>query len=117
MTPAEQRLIENRATRDAARSVFDSRLARVRTALVERSIGQRLTTEAMDRTKSATAEVTTIAKENSWVIVATAAILAGWLARRPLLRLARRLYAHSHGGEPDSRWTRFIASTAKRIRT
>jgi ElaB/YqjD/DUF883 family membrane-anchored ribosome-binding protein len=117
MTPEEQRLIEDRATRNAARAVFDTRLANVRAALAERSVGQRLTTEAVDRTKAATTEATTIAKENSWVIVATAATLAGWLARRPLLRLAQRLYAHSHGGEPDSRWMRFIASTAKRIRT
>lgn len=117
MTPSEQRLIEDRATRDAARAVFDTRLARVRTALAERSVGKRLTADAVDRTKAATAEAASIAKENSWVIIATAATLVGWLARRPLLRLAQRLYAHSHGGEPDSRWMRFIASTAKRIRT
>lgn len=117
MNPAEQQLAEDRALRDAARAVFDRRLERVRGAVAERSIGQRVTSEAVDRARNGAAEALAVARAAPLVVGGTALALVVWLARRPLGRWAGKLVRRANGGEPASIRGRLRAWTEKRIKT
>lgn len=117
MNAAEQQLADDRTTRDAARAVLDTRLTRVRGALAERSIGQRVTAEALDRAKNGADETIAVVRDNRLVVVGTALTVLAWLARRPLGRLAGKLVGRASGGEPSSIRGRLRAWTEKRIKT
>lgn len=112
---AEQRLAEDRQTRDAARAVFEQRLARVRSAVAERSISQRLASDATARAKALAGQAQDVGRDNKWVIVATATALGAWFARRPIMRLAKRLPPVTERPEANSRLHRFIALIVQRI--
>ncbi len=115
MSADETNLAADRATRDAARAVFDERLARVRTALAKRGVGQRLTHEVTTRAREAAGESVAVARDNRWVVAAVVAALLAWFARRPLLRWGSALADRLWPGEPASRWQRLRNWTAKRI--
>lgn len=85
MTP-EQRLAEDRALRNAARAVFNTRLERVRAALEDHPIGERVAGEAVGRAREAAGETVEVARENGWVIAGTFLALAAWVLRGPLWR-------------------------------
>ena len=116
MSANESTLAEDRAVRDAARAVFDARLARVRAALAERSIGQRVTHEVLTRAREAAGESMAVARDNRWIVVAVVAALVAWFARRPLIRSGSALVRRFTRGEPASRWRRLRSWTAKRIK-
>ena len=113
MSADEASLAADRATRDAARAVFDERLARVRTALTERSVGQRVTHEVVSR--EAASESAAVARDNRWIVAAVVAALVAWFARRPLLRAGSALIGYVRPREPASRWQRLRNWTTKRI--
>ena len=116
MNPAEQQLAEDRALRDAARAVFDRRLERVRGAMAERSIGQRMTAEVVDQARTGAVEAFAVARASPVVVIGTALTLLAWLARRPLGRWAGKLVWRTSGGEPASIRGRLRAWTEKRIK-
>lgn len=121
MNPAEQQMVQDRATRDAARAVFDTRLARVRAALAARSVPQRIKAEAVDRAVGGIDQAVAVAKDNRVIVAGTALALVGWFARRPLGRwggkLATKLANRAATGEPGLVGKRLREWTAKRIRT
>lgn len=98
MSEAESRLAEDRANRKAARGLFDSRLAQVKTDLAARGVPGRIKAKATDEMAKGIEQGVTIAKESKGIIAGTAAALALWFFREPLWALGRRLIA----GEQDS---------------
>ena len=99
MTKAETQLAADRANRQAARAVFDARLAQVRADLEARGIGERIADKALDETSSALGEAAAIARESKGVIAATVGALLLWAFRGPLLDGARAWL----GGEDEDR--------------
>ncbi len=116
MTPQEHELAHDRATRDAARAVFDTRLVRVRNALAERGIGSRVLDEGRDRAKGTAEEAVAVARENRLIVAGTVLALIAWLVRRPVGRWTSRTVSRATGREPRSRWGRLRDWTGKRIR-
>lgn len=113
MSASERQLQEDRLTRDAARAVFDGRLARVRQAVADKGIGARMADETLGRAKAAADQTVAVAKDNRLIVAATLAALAGWFLRKPLMRWVARItndleFSKDHGlaGEPASHMRR-----------
>ena len=85
MTPAESQLAADRANRQAARALFDGRLAQVKADLAARSVGGRIADKALDETRTALGEAAAIARESKGVIATTLGALLLWAFRTPLL--------------------------------
>lgn len=98
MNQAENRLAADRANRKAARGLFDSRLAQVKTDLAARSVPGRIKAKATDEMAKGIEQGAAIAKESKGIIAGTMAALALWFFREPLWALGKRLIA----GQPDS---------------
>lgn len=98
--PAERQLAEDRRTRAEARAVFDARLARIRAAVSGRSVKQRLTDEALNRSRGVADESMAVARESRWVIGATLLALLAWAFRRPLLRGGQTVWKRVCHREP-----------------
>ncbi len=86
---SEDTLHEARALRDAAWARFTGRKDALRTGLAERPIPTRIKNAAMDRVIDTVDEAKAVAKANVPVIAGTAALLAAWFFRRPLIRLIK----------------------------
>lgn len=86
-TAAESQLAADRANRQAARAVFDTRLAQVKADLEARSVGGRIADKALDETRTALDEAAAIARESKGVIAATIGALLLWAFRGPLIDL------------------------------
>ncbi len=112
MSTTEQQLAEDRITRDAARAVFNARWTRLRGALANRGVGQRVAEDALEQVKLGANTAVSVAR-----VLGTALALLTWLARGPLLRWATKLVKRSKHGEPCSVRGRLRAWTSKRIRT
>lgn len=117
MSLTEQQFAEDRETREAARAVFEARLDRVRTALDERSIPKRVTTEAKERALAVAEESADVARENTWVLVGTGLAILAWLLRRPLINSAQGLCARVAKPEPDSSWARLRDWTKAKVKS
>ncbi len=121
MSVSEQQLTDHRATREAARAAFTARLARVQGALGERSIGARIGDEAVGRAKATADETMTIARENRWIVLATATALAAWFLRKTLMRWAALVsdkvqVADEIGAEEPARhWQRLRDWTVRKV--
>lgn len=85
MSEAERRLLEDRATRNAARTMFDGGLAQVKTDLAARSIGGRIADQATEEVKAAVAEGLAVARESKGMVAGTVLALLAWFFRGPLL--------------------------------
>lgn len=81
------RLAEDKALRDAARGLLDHDIARVKTALAERSIPARAMARATDGAADVLEQVAEAAGQHKGAIAATVGAVALWLARHPLLAL------------------------------
>lgn len=95
MTEAERRLAADRATRNAARGVFDAELAQVKADLAARSIPGRVKDKADREVREAIATGLDVASESKGIIAGVLAALALWFFRAPLIAFARDLM------EPD----------------
>lgn len=98
---SEDTLHEARARRDAAWARFTGQKDALRTGLAERPIPTRIKHAAMDRVIDTVDEAKAVAKDNVPVIAGTAALLAAWLFRRPLIRLIKRRFAASEDESED----------------
>lgn len=74
-----------RTARDAARSAFLGRAARLRGELATRSIGGRIADDIQARAAGVGKEALDVAKESKAIIAGTAAALAIWFLRVPIL--------------------------------
>ncbi len=85
MSKDEDRLQADRETRNAARSLFDSRLTQVKSDLTARSIGGRIADKAKDDARATLTEAVEVARDSKGIIAATAGALALWFFRDTLL--------------------------------
>lgn len=106
MSLLERQLAEDRATRDAARAVFEARMGQVRRALGERSVPQRLGDEAKTRAVTVAEEGMAVAQDSKWILAGTALAILAWLLRRPLVRSAQRVADRLFHPEPAKPWAR-----------
>lgn len=95
MNDAESRLTADRSTRQAARGLFDTRLARVKTDLAARSVPQRIKAKAQDEVFKAADLAIDVAKESRGIIAASAGVIALWVLREPLIRAVGGWFAKS----------------------
>lgn len=91
MNEAESKLAEDRASRAAARGLFDRRLTQVKTDLSARGVGGRIKDTAVQQGEEILAQGLEIARENRGVVAATGAALALWFFRKPLAALIGRI--------------------------
>ncbi|MEI6643856.1 MAG: hypothetical protein WCL10_17660 [Novosphingobium sp.] len=82
-----------RARRDAAWTRVRGNLAVLRGSVAERPITARVKDEAKSRALGVLGEAKAVALGNIPVIAGTAALLAGWFFRRPLMRLIKNRFA------------------------
>ena len=87
---------ELRARRNAARETFDSRLTQVRQDLTARSIAGRLADKLEQEASDALAEALDIVNDSKGVVLGTAAALALWYLRNPILGWVEGMFAPSH---------------------
>lgn len=84
MSDSERRFIDDRTTRNAARSLFDTRLAQIKGDLAARGIGGRLADKAKADALALAQESLAVAKESKGIIAATAGALLLWAFRNPI---------------------------------
>lgn len=94
-------LHEARTRRAAAWARFNGQKDALRTGLAERPIPTRIKDAAMDRVIDTVDEAKAVAKDNVPVIVGTAALLAAWLFRRPLMQLIKSRFASWEANAED----------------
>lgn len=87
----ESDLAEARRLRDEARALVRGDLLALRNGLDSRPIGQRIKDRAADEVADVLESAKDVAVENTAVIAATGAALAGWLLRGPIIEAGRRL--------------------------
>ncbi|MFM5948679.1 MAG: hypothetical protein ACKOPM_05520 [Novosphingobium sp.] len=95
MNDAESRLSADRSTRQAARGLFDTRLARVKADLAARPVPQRIKAKAQDEVFRAADLAIDVAKESKGIIAASAGAIALWIFREPLVRTLSGWFAKS----------------------
>lgn len=93
MTILASQLKRDRARRDAARDLFETRLTQIRSDLDARSIGGRFIDKATEEARNALDETVAIANDNKAVILGAAAVLTLWFLRNPILSRAQALFA------------------------
>ena len=82
---AERRVIADKALRDAAKLVFDTRLAQVKLDLEARGIAGRVADEVSEHARTIIDEATDIAQEHPGVLGGTIAALTLWILRNPII--------------------------------
>lgn len=117
MSVSEQQLSEDRATREAARSVFTARFSRVKDALDDRSIGARIGDEALGRAKATADKTMTMASEHRWIVLGTATALAAWFLRKPLMGWAVKVLDEIGAEEPVTHWQRLRDWTVRKVKS
>jgi hypothetical protein len=89
MNDAEAKLAQDRGVRQAARGLFDTRLAQVKQDLASRSVPARAKAKVQDEAIKAVDLGLDVAKESKGVIAATLGALALWFFRKPLIEAAQ----------------------------
>jgi hypothetical protein len=114
MADLENRIREDRSLRNSARGVFDAGIGTVKADLAARGIGGRIADHATGQVRDVTDEALAVARESKGIIAGTIAALGLWLARKPLLAAAQKLFgdqasvqaetleANETPGEPSS---------------
>lgn len=92
MSELEQRLREDRATRNAARAVHDANLLQVKQDLAARGIGGRIAAKAKNDALDLADEALAVAKESKGIIAGALGALALWFLRGHVAALAARLF-------------------------
>ncbi len=85
MSRGSRQLAEARAARDAARAAFDAQLHRLRGDPQAQTIGERLMTRVGDDARGGMERALDVAQESKGIAAATAAVLALWFLRGPIL--------------------------------
>jgi hypothetical protein len=97
---AERNLVEDRATRNSARGVFDSHLARLKGDVeAHGGIAGKTKNEAGKRLRDAGKQGLAIASESKGIVAGTIAALGLWFFRKPLIDAARDWFSKSE--RPD----------------
>jgi hypothetical protein len=100
MSEAERHLAADRATRNAARGVFEAHVARLKGDVeAHGGIAGKAKDEAGQRLLDAGKQGLAIAGESKGIIAGTAAALGLWFLRKPLIDSAKALFRKSR--QPD----------------
>lgn len=91
MSRLARKLQSDRASRDAAREVFDERLAQLRADLDAKSIGGRIVERIGEDARIVLDEAIDVAENNRGVVIGTIAALMVWFFRKPILAWLDRL--------------------------
>lgn len=105
MTKRESQLAEDRSSRNAARALFDGRLAQVKSDFAARGVGGRVVDKAKGDVLAAGHEALAVVKDSKGIVAGTAAALAIWFLRAPIIAGLTSLFdkdADISAGEPDS---------------
>jgi hypothetical protein len=98
MSEAERQLAENRATRSAARRLFDRRFARIKGDVeAHGGIGGKVKNEAGKKLIDAADQGLAIAAESKGIIAGTLAALGLWFFRGPLVEQFKARFGQSGG--------------------
>jgi len=92
MSNAEQRLIEDRANRNAARQLVERGTGQVKSDLAARGVGGRIKDKVTGEVEDTLATGLKVARENKPIIAGTIGLLLVWFLRGPLGRLITRLF-------------------------
>ncbi|GEM_PF-631679 len=106
MNALKRKLLEDRAMRDAAKSVIGADLDFIKADVERQGIASRITETAKDRTKTMAAGALDLAEENKGSVTAGAAFalagIAAWIYRKPIMDLVDGLVADLLGEvEPE----------------
>lgn len=99
-TPVQQ-VTKDRAARDAARKLFDTRLEQVRTDFSARSVGGRVADRLSADARSALDTAVQIASAEKGVVAGTAFVLALWFLRNPIIAWLADLPSTDDSGEDE----------------
>lgn len=99
MGKLEKQLASHRAMRNAARGVFDLRLAQIRQDLDARGIGGRIADRIGQDAREAFDEAVEVANHNRGVVAGTIAVLAIWLLRNPIIAWIEGIMGVDNGSE------------------
>jgi hypothetical protein len=96
MSEADRHLAEDRATRNAARGVFDAHVARLKGDVeAHGGIAGKARAEAGQRLLGAGKKGLAIAGESKGIVAGTVAALGLWFFRKPLIEAAAGLFSKS----------------------
>jgi hypothetical protein len=101
MSRASLKLAEARAARDEAREAFDAQLLRLRGDPQAQTIGERLLERVSDDARHALDRTLDVAAESKGIAAATAALLALWFLRGPILELVGGLWEANFGADEE----------------
>lgn len=106
MTELKRRLEEDRALRDAARSIILGQLLRVRQAASGQRMGTELADKVGDHASGLIKGVSTVARKNGGLIAAIAGIAGAaaalWFWREPIESMLRGLIGDGYDTDEDS---------------
>ena len=92
MNPAEQRLADDRAVRNAARAVHQANVARVKADLGARSVPARVSAKAKHDALELAEEALDVARESKGIIAGGIGALLLWAFRGQVSALVQRLF-------------------------
>jgi hypothetical protein len=92
MIDAAERFKQDCALRNEARAVLTARYARLKRGLNARGVGERVKDQAMIKAQEVAIEAVEVANDSRGVVVATAALLVGWMLRKPIAEKAKALW-------------------------
>ena len=101
MSRARHKLAEARAARVAARLAFDAQLLRLRGDPQAQTIGERLLERVGDDARHAMDGALDVARESKGIAAATAALLALWFLRGPILDLIGGFWETGFGASEE----------------
>lgn len=101
MSNAEDRLLDDRRTRKAARAVFDAGLSQVKSDLGARSIPGRIADKARHEATEAVATGLEVASESKGIIAAVIGAIGLWTFRAPVLRWLRSFQSDNQAEVQD----------------
>ena len=96
MSKLADQLLSDRATRDAAKAMFEGHYSAFKADVNDRGLGGRIADEALEQAQAVFDEAMTVVEEHPGVIGGTLAALVIWFLRNPIIELVQRLC-----GQPD----------------
>ena len=93
MSKLGAQVLADRASRDAARAVFNGHYNALKTDLEERGLAGRIADEAMEQAKKIFDEAVAVAEAHPGAVGGTIAALALWILRNPIMAWVEHLLA------------------------
>jgi len=98
---AAQKVLQEKAVRNAARDASETRLAQVKADLAARGIAGRIADDVVEKAKDTFDESVAVAQENPGVVGGTIVALMLWLVKSPLIAWTEDLFGSSERIDED----------------